>query len=67
MKNELTEPGGSAAEAHTGMSAADHVDRIEAMVYNALYGDRRAADPSLLRPRVLARSDGSGGGWIDGH
>jgi hypothetical protein len=51
------------------MSAADHVDRIEGMVYNALYGDRRAPDPTIAPapPRSGRTRGNSVADLIDGH
>jgi len=43
------------------LSAFDHIDRIESMVYDALYSDRRPPDPSLVPtpPPSVEVADGS--------
>jgi hypothetical protein len=43
------------------LSAFEHIDRIESLVYDALYSDRRPPDPSLgpTAPSAVGTLDGS--------
>jgi len=50
------------------LSAWEHIDRVESMVYDALYGDRRPPDPSQVpvTSKALPSSVAGGSSHADG-